>query len=236
MGADQTAKYNEEAVGSGHPTKADTVNRLTLVEHNTDGTHKMSSAVAGDTFYFDGTKLTRIPKGTAGQSWRMKADITGPEWASGGLIQAKHAAVTALVSGSTVMPVDDTIPQITEGNEIIPALAITPQSATNILLFFVNLGIASGISSPWLWGTALFQTGVSNALAAVAACTIGYTLGGGGSFQYRMVAGVTTEISFSVRAGQAAAGTVYVNNVPGATGRVFGGVAASTLTIMEVTP
>ena len=27
-------------VGSGHPTKADTLNRLALVEHNTDGTHK----------------------------------------------------------------------------------------------------------------------------------------------------------------------------------------------------
>jgi len=37
---DLTAKHNEEAVGSGHPTKADTANRLMLVEHNIDGTHK----------------------------------------------------------------------------------------------------------------------------------------------------------------------------------------------------
>lgn len=39
--ADQTIKATEEMVGSGHPTKADTLNRLTLVEHNTDGTHKL---------------------------------------------------------------------------------------------------------------------------------------------------------------------------------------------------
>ena len=37
---DQTIKATEEMVGSGHATKSDTLNRLTLVEHNTDGTHK----------------------------------------------------------------------------------------------------------------------------------------------------------------------------------------------------
>ena len=30
----------EEMVGSGHPTKADTLNRLALIGHNNDGTHK----------------------------------------------------------------------------------------------------------------------------------------------------------------------------------------------------
>jgi hypothetical protein len=38
--ADQTIKATEEMVGSGHATKTDTLNRLPLVEHNTDGTHK----------------------------------------------------------------------------------------------------------------------------------------------------------------------------------------------------
>lgn len=38
--ADQTLAYTENIVGSGHPTLADTVNRLTLVAHNNDGTHK----------------------------------------------------------------------------------------------------------------------------------------------------------------------------------------------------
>jgi len=38
--ADQTLKATEEIVGSGHATKSDTANRLTLVEHDTDGTHQ----------------------------------------------------------------------------------------------------------------------------------------------------------------------------------------------------
>lgn len=36
---DQRIQYTEEMVGAGHGTKADTLNRLALVEHNTDGTH-----------------------------------------------------------------------------------------------------------------------------------------------------------------------------------------------------
>jgi hypothetical protein len=38
--ASQVIQYMEEMVGAGHPTKADTLNRALLVEHNDDGTHK----------------------------------------------------------------------------------------------------------------------------------------------------------------------------------------------------
>ncbi len=41
--ADQRIVYTEEVVGAGHPTKTDTLNRLALVEHNNDGTHKTRS-------------------------------------------------------------------------------------------------------------------------------------------------------------------------------------------------
>lgn len=40
--SDQRIQYNEEMVGAGHPTKSDTLNRLMLVEHNSDGTHQSS--------------------------------------------------------------------------------------------------------------------------------------------------------------------------------------------------
>ncbi|MBI5970873.1 MAG: hypothetical protein HY884_06935, partial [Deltaproteobacteria bacterium] len=38
--ADQRVLTTERLVGAGHATLADTVNRLALVEHNNDGTHK----------------------------------------------------------------------------------------------------------------------------------------------------------------------------------------------------
>ncbi len=43
--ADMRIQYTEEMVGANHPTKADSLNRLALVEHNSDGTHKRLTAV-----------------------------------------------------------------------------------------------------------------------------------------------------------------------------------------------
>ena len=37
----ETIAYTDEMVGAGHPTKADTLNKLTLVEHDSDGIHKV---------------------------------------------------------------------------------------------------------------------------------------------------------------------------------------------------
>jgi hypothetical protein len=45
MAADQRIQYNEYMVGANHPTKADTLNRLVLVEHNADGTHKTTVTI-----------------------------------------------------------------------------------------------------------------------------------------------------------------------------------------------
>lgn len=38
--SDLRIQFSEEVVGANHGTKADTINRLALVEHNNDGTHK----------------------------------------------------------------------------------------------------------------------------------------------------------------------------------------------------
>ena len=38
--ADQRILHSEEMVGASHATKSDTLNRLALIEHNNDGTHK----------------------------------------------------------------------------------------------------------------------------------------------------------------------------------------------------
>lgn len=38
--ADQRIQATENLIGANHPTLTDTLNRLTLVDHNTDGTHK----------------------------------------------------------------------------------------------------------------------------------------------------------------------------------------------------
>ena len=65
--ADQRISYNEYMVGAGHPTKADTLNRHANIEHNTDGTHKMTDGAAGVLYYHDGTRLVALPAGAASE-------------------------------------------------------------------------------------------------------------------------------------------------------------------------
>ena len=61
--ADQRIQYTEYMVGASHPTKADTLNRHANIEHNTDGTHKMTDGAAGVLYYHDGTRLVALPAG-----------------------------------------------------------------------------------------------------------------------------------------------------------------------------
>lgn len=57
--ANQRILATEELVGYGHPTKADTINRLAMVEHNEDGTHK-GDAVCKAWCKFNGTGTPAI--------------------------------------------------------------------------------------------------------------------------------------------------------------------------------
>lgn len=58
---DQIIKYDEEMVGANHPTKADTLNRAFLIEHNSDGTHGAGVGGTGNHIY---DTLTGIDTGS----------------------------------------------------------------------------------------------------------------------------------------------------------------------------
>jgi hypothetical protein len=84
---------------------------------------------------------------------------------AGKVLQHVHASVSSVLTGTTVMNADDTIPQNTEGNEVI-TLAITPTSATSRLLITANIFHSAEISA-YNMITALFQDTTADALAAV---------------------------------------------------------------------
>lgn len=60
--ADERLQHTEQMVGAGHATKTDTLNRLTLIEHNSDGTHKEPLASLNSNFLVehnsDGTHMS----------------------------------------------------------------------------------------------------------------------------------------------------------------------------------
>lgn len=147
-----------------------------------------------------------------------------------GAIQQQVSTLSSAVnSGSTTIPLDDTIPQITEGNEYMTQ-AITPKSATNVLqieaVFYGSSNAAAGHLI-----MALFQDATANALAATAQ----YTAPAGSSCNIRllhtMTAGTTSSTTFRIRAGTNAAGTTTFNGITAA--RFFGAIPKSSIMITE---
>ena len=149
---------------------------------------------------------------------------------SGFPIQSVRTDDGEVATGTTTFPNDDTIPQITEGNEF-QTVIITPTSATNKLVIEANINFSSSVDSTI--SAALFQDAVANALAAKSQRGAA-TVMDGISFNYEMVAGTTSAITFRIRAGGASAGTITFNGASGA--RKFGGVVNSYIKVTEVTP
>jgi hypothetical protein len=132
---------------------------------------------------------------------------------------------------TTILPGDDTIPQNTEGGEFF-TVTITPSNASSVLeieslLFFSPSG-ASNIN------TALFVDTTANAIAAISS----YVSSGGFDvttlLKHYVSAGSTSARTYKIRSGMGGAGTLTLNGQSGA--RIFGGVAASYLSVREILP
>ena len=92
----------------------------------------------GDIIVHNGTDNIRVPVGTDGHA--LVADSTqasGVKWAAGGggggkVAQVVRASTTTTNSGTTVIPIDGTTPQSTEGTEVL-TVTITPTNASSTL-------------------------------------------------------------------------------------------------------
>ena len=150
----------------------------------------------------------------------------------GQVLQVVNYQTGAVATGTTSIPQDDTIPQITEGTQFI-TLAITPRSATSKLIIQVITCLTASITDNVC--TALFQDSTANALAALN--TVNSTAGWmmNHSFLHYMTSGTTSSTTFRVRCGpNGGATTVTFNGTAGA--RLYGGVMPSSITIWEVVP
>ncbi|MGG7581041.1 hypothetical protein [Rhizobium sp. Nf11,1] len=148
-----------------------------------------------------------------------------------GLIQTQAQYTGAVATGSTVIPDDDTIPQNTEGDQYL-TVTITPTNAASILE--IDAQFISSLSTGAVRSMALFQNGVANALEAVQITPGSAGLYAQANLAHRMVAGTTSPITFTIRAGPASAATLTMNGGGGA--RKFGGVMNSYIQVKEYTP
>jgi hypothetical protein len=145
------------------------------------------------------------------------------------LYQRVSTQTGAVATGTTQIPLDDTIPQNTEGDEYM-TVTITPKSATSKLEIRVT-AVVSHSSATVIMTAALFQDSTANALAAAWA---NQPTGGAGhtiTFTHTMTSGTTSATTFKVRIGGGGAGTTTFNG--GASARLLGGVCASSIIIKE---
>lgn len=150
---------------------------------------------------------------------------------NGSVVQAVNVQDGAVATGSTTMPVDDTIPQITEGDEYM-TLAITPKATSNLLLITVDMQLASDSVGDDRTSAALFQDTTANALASAMKQDMGTDLSYRIHFSHKMTAGTVSSTTFRARAGGAAAGTTTFNGFGAA--RKHGDVISSSITILEI--
>lgn len=157
------------------------------------------------------------------------ADFNTKLTRAGMVVQIVSTNSSAVSTGTTVLPVDDTIPQNTEGDQYLTQ-AITPISATNQLIIEAVLHL-SHTAVAYL-SAALFQDTTANALAAnnqyqtTATGTVVLNL------RHVMTAGTTSSTTFKIRAGGSSAGTMTFNG-NNAT-RFFNTVTKSNIKITEI--
>lgn len=156
--------------------------------------------------------------------------ITHAMVANGFVVQVVQTNSSAVATGTGTIPFDDTIPQITEGNEYM-TVVITPKSATNRLVIegcgLYSISVANGNAI-----CAIFQDAIANALAA----NTSFNAIASGRIivpvSHDMVAGTTSAITFRFRMGNDSAATNTFNgNSPGTA--LFGGATTSWLKVTE---
>ena len=175
--------------------------------------------------------------GTSGQVLTSNGAGVDPTFQATALkfIQEVTTQTGAVSTTATIIPLDDTIPQNTEGAEFM-TLAITPTSATNNLRIDVTVfgGGTTSDAAGQVLIAALFQDTTASALAVGTASIAAGGLGPlGCTYSHIMAAGTTSSTTFKVRAGNNI-GTFTFNGR--ASARLFGGVFVSSIRITEYKP
>ena len=148
--------------------------------------------------------------------------------ANGIAVQNVYASSGSVMTGTTVIPLDNTIPQITEGVEYLTA-TITPKSTTNRLVIQATIPITYSVTANLI--ACIFQDANANALLT------GWNFTGTAgapsliTLTHEMAAGTTSATTFRLRAGSNSAGTATINGSGGVA--FFGGTLKTEINITE---
>lgn len=155
--------------------------------------------------------------------------VLNPTSSQTGIVDTVIATYATNTAISTQIPRDDTIPQSSEGTEILSA-SLTPKRSTNkVRVTFTGMGATNSASSVV---AALFIDSGAGAVAATAMSHTAADIPGTLSFIYEHAPGDTSAHTYKVRVGPGSGASIRMNGTSAA--RLFGGIAACTLKIEEI--
>lgn len=147
----------------------------------------------------------------------------------GHIIQTGNIVFPSVATGTTVIPSDNTIPQISEGDQYM-TITISATSGANIGVLECHINLSS--SAAGTLTSALFTNSSTDALAV----TANISESAGRMFQqtirFARILGRLTPIILTVRSGNSAAGTTTFNGVAG--GQLYGGRYSSYVQLIEL--
>ena len=156
-----------------------------------------------------------------------------PSGGGGGIIQIVHKDYRDFFSTSALIPLDDTIPQNTEGAEVFTQ-AITPKFNTSKILITVVLNLSNSNASN-LHTAAIFRDSVANSIAAGWAKCVGTNAPSSPMvINFLDSPATTSAVTYKVRVGYSAGSSSVVQVNGGSGTRYLGGALASGMTLMEV--
>lgn len=146
------------------------------------------------------------------------------------IIDRAYVEYTTNADLSVIIPYDDTIPQNTEGTQVLTA-SITPKSTSSrIRARFQGEVINSAAATNVI--AAMFVGAGANAVRSTVVTTPGANLATQIVLEYEFAPGSVSAQSFAVRVGPASATNIRLNG--SAAGRLFGGTSAATLVLDEI--
>lgn len=188
-----------------------------------------SSLTAG-VIYSTGTELNSasFPNDAYSYLLQLNSTSTIPRFV-GCNVMLQYASISssALITCSTVLPNDNTIPLITEGTQIF-SLSFTPLLSTSMLYYKLQINIATASGA----GVASMSLFSGSSIIGATNCCYNNAKYNSGKLLSINASANTLARTISVRVGPSS-GTCYINGITSGT-RAFGGTSISTLEIIEL--
>lgn len=186
-----------------------------------------SPAVGGNNTLF-------LPNGNGSNGQVLSTNGSGTLSWSGNIRQVVQGALTTFFSTTSTIPLDDTIPQNTEGAEFLTA-SITPLSTNSKILVRAVVHVAND-NAAYINCVTLFRDSVANALAASWSRTVvGNNPVSPITIEFLDSPSSASVLTYKLRGGTlggTGAQSFQVNGGSGA--RYLGGALVTTLTLTEV--